>query len=105
MKWILLLVSHILFAVAGFAAGIYALPILIQPDSPDVSVVSNSSEGVLYRGMFERNRTDSDFLHWGEGDLWVTEDTIAFKGNWLPDRIISCISHQRLLKPRRILIA
>ncbi|EKO3842459.1 MULTISPECIES: DM13 domain-containing protein [Vibrio] len=84
MKWILLLVSHILFAVAGFAAGIYALPILIQPDSPDVSVVSNSSEGVLYRGMFERNRTDSDFLHWGEGELWVTEDTIAFQGELAP---------------------
>ncbi|APP07231.1 DM13 domain-containing protein [Vibrio harveyi] len=84
MKWILLLVSHILFAVAGFAAGIYALPILIQPDSPDVSVVSNSSKGVLYRGMFERNRTDSDFLHWGEGDLWVTEDTIVFQGELAP---------------------
>ncbi|ELE7130613.1 DM13 domain-containing protein [Vibrio harveyi] len=84
MKWILLLVSHILFAVAGFAAGIYALPILIQPDSPDVSVVSNSLEGVLYRGIFERNRIDSDFLHWGEGDLWVTEDTIAFQGELAP---------------------
>lgn len=50
MKWILLLVSHTLSVLAGFAAGIYALPILIQPDSPDVSVISNSTEGVLYQG-------------------------------------------------------
>jgi len=84
MKWILFLVSHTLCVLAGFAAGIYALPILIQPDSPDISVISKSSQGVLYQGTFDRNRTDSDFLHWGEGEIWLTEDTIAFQGELAP---------------------
>ena len=65
MKWILFLVSHTLCVLAGFAAGIYALPILIQPDSPDISVISKSTQGVLYQGAVDRNRTDSDFLHLG----------------------------------------
>ncbi|MGI9945897.1 DM13 domain-containing protein [Vibrio hyugaensis] len=84
MKWTLLFVSHTLCVLAGFAGGIYALPILIQPASPDVSVISNSSEGVLYQGSFDRNRADSDFLHWGEGKIWLTEDTLAFEGKLAP---------------------
>lgn len=65
MKRALLLTSHALCVLVGLAAGVYALPILIQPTSPDISAVSKATDGILYYGMFERNRIDSDFLHWG----------------------------------------
>ncbi|WP_045404790.1 DM13 domain-containing protein [Vibrio jasicida] len=84
MKRTLLLASHALCVLVGFAAGVYALPILIQPTSPDISAVSKGADGILYHGTFERNRADSDFLHWGEGSIWLTENTLAFEGKLAP---------------------
>ena len=76
--------SHALFAVAGFAAGIYMLPILTAPDAPSSSEVAATAAGAEYTGRFRRNLQGSDFLHWGEGKVSVGRDVIALQGKLAP---------------------
>ncbi len=83
-KLLLLLVSHLVVAVVGFAAGIYALPILIAPPPPDVSDVMAAADSAIYSGQFRRDLQDSDGLHWGEGDLYVGRSTISLRGEISP---------------------
>ncbi|WP_070965975.1 DM13 domain-containing protein [Vibrio sonorensis] len=84
MKWILLLISHALVGIAGFSLGVYLLPILIQPDAPPMALVESAIQKASYSGNFERSRQDSDFLHWGEGSVAVSADTIVFVGELAP---------------------
>ncbi|WP_047043099.1 DM13 domain-containing protein [Vibrio mexicanus] len=84
MKWILLLFSHSLVAVLGVALGIYILPILTQPVAPSLSSVQSMSNNAVFSGTFQRDRQDSDFLHWGEGAVSISEDTIGFIGELAP---------------------
>ncbi len=81
----LLLVGSHLFALAlGFAIGIYALPILTAPESPDESSIRSAAETARFTGMFRRDLEDSDPLHYGEGTLHVSGDVIAFEGRLAP---------------------
>ena len=85
MKRLLTLaVSHALFAVAGFAAGIYMLPILTAPDALSSSEVAAVAAGAEYTGQFQRNLQDSDLLHWGEGTVSVGRNVIALQGKIAP---------------------
>ena len=52
--------------MAGFAAGVYFLPILIAPPAPSSPDVAAAASGATYKGEFRRNLKDSDALHWGE---------------------------------------
>jgi len=79
-----LLVSHIAAIGAGFATGIYALPILIAPPAPDSTTVVKHSENGEYVATFSREREDSDAFHWGEGEVSIGPDTIAFAGRLAP---------------------
>ena len=76
--------THLLAAAVGFALGIYALPILIAPDPPLAEDVRSVSDQARYRGEFRRNLADSDWLHWGEGALFVGSSRIAFDGRLAP---------------------
>ena len=49
-KLLLLLVSHVIVAILGFAAGIYALPILIAPESPSAADVQAMSTEAMFEG-------------------------------------------------------
>ena len=62
---ILLIASHSIIGAAGFAAGTYALPILIAPDAPTVAQVSAVADSAIYTAEFRRDLIDSDALHWG----------------------------------------
>ncbi|MCG9595895.1 DM13 domain-containing protein [Vibrio sp. Isolate25] len=84
MKRIFLLFTHLMCGGVGFAIGIYALPILIQPDSPSMSSVENVTNNAVYTATFQRDRKDSDFLHWGEGSVSISQDKIAFVGELAP---------------------
>ncbi|HAS61278.1 MAG TPA: hypothetical protein DCS35_01135 [Vibrio sp.] len=84
MRNLLLLASHLIFAAMGFALGIYALPILTQPASPPMQEIQDISQHALYNGMFQRERLDSDFLHWGEGSLAISDTQIVFIGELAP---------------------
>lgn len=76
--------SHALFAVAGFAAGIYMLPILTAPAAPSSTEVAAMAAGAEYTGQFRRDLRDSDLLHWGEGTVSVGRNVIALQGEIAP---------------------
>ncbi|NGX17714.1 DM13 domain-containing protein [Wenzhouxiangella sp. XN24] len=81
---ILLLASHGAVAALGFAAGIYALPILIAPDAPTVAEVSTAARSATYTSEFRRDLEDSDALHWGEGRITVSERSVTHMGRLAP---------------------
>ena len=84
MKKLVLLSTHLAMGAVCFGLGVYAVPILIEPDSPSSSSVEAISQQAIYTGEFTRDRQDSDFLHWGEGIVSVSESAIAFEGELAP---------------------
>lgn len=84
LRWILLFATHLIALVAGFAAGIYVLPILTAPPGPDRAVLQATMQSALFKGRFERGLKGSDFLHWGEGEVRVAADKIAHEGRLAP---------------------
>lgn len=83
-KALLLTASHAAVAVAGFAGGIYALPILIAPDAPTAEQVKAAAAQALYQGEFRRDLKDSDALHWGEGAVTISATAISLLGKLSP---------------------
>ena len=79
-KIFLLLVTHIVVGLAGFAAGIYYLPILIAPPAPALADVEAVADEARYTGEFHRDLQDSDALHWGEGTVYVGSESISLEG-------------------------
>ena len=84
MKVFLLLISHVVALVIGFALGVYALPILIAPDAPSTAQVQVQAGAAAYKGQFRRNLKDSDALHWGEGTVSVSAKSIGLAGELAP---------------------
>ena len=80
----LLLISHLCIGGLGFALGIYYLPILIAPDGPDDQAIAEVMNKKLYFGEFSLDRKDSDRLHWGEGTVSISQESIAFSGELAP---------------------
>lgn len=78
------MLSHLGFGAAGFALGIYTLPILIAPPAPDEAEIAQVSQSAAFTGNFRRDLKGSDFLHWGEGDVSVSSHKIAHKGKLAP---------------------
>lgn len=83
-KALLLLASHALVALAGFAAGVYLLPILIAPPAPEVAVVSELASKARFTAQFRRDLTGSDALHWGEGTVSVGPGAVSLMGRLAP---------------------
>ena len=81
---LLLLVSHALVALLGFAAGIYLLPILIAPPAPEAAEVGVLAEKAQFTAQFRRDLAGSDALHWGEGTVSVGPAAIALMGRLAP---------------------
>jgi hypothetical protein len=83
-KSLLLVASHLLAVAAGFAAGVYLLPILTAPEAPSASEVASQASRATYAGQFRRDLKDSDLLHWGEGTVSVGPQSIALVGKLAP---------------------
>ncbi|MGR5063738.1 DM13 domain-containing protein [Photobacterium sp. DNB22_13_2] len=79
-----LIFTHIIAVGIGFALGIYALPILIAPDAPSVSTIQSVEAKAQFTATFDKDRQDSDFLHWGEGKVALAADSISFIGELAP---------------------
>lgn len=79
-----LTLSHIAIGILGFAIGIYTLPILTAPQGPGTAEIAQMSNTAQYRGEFRRDLTDSDALHWGEGQVFVSANAIALQGKLAP---------------------
>jgi hypothetical protein len=85
MKRVLvLLVTHVLALAAGFALGVYFLPILVAPAAPTATEVTARSAAAQYTAEFRRDLKDSDLLHWGEGKVTVGKDAVTFAGKLAP---------------------
>jgi hypothetical protein len=76
--------SYVLVAAGGFALGIYMLPILTAPAAPTAAEVASQAGQSVYTAQFQRELKDSDFLHWGEGTVWIGPRTVAFMGKLAP---------------------
>ncbi len=83
-RTIIFIFSHLLFAALGFAAGIYALPILTAPDAPSSTDVAAMAATAQFTGEFRRDLTGSDALHWGEGTISVGPRFISLQGKIAP---------------------
>lgn len=84
MKKLLLLVSHLAAAIIGFAAGIYALPILIAPPAPGQDALVAAANTAQFQGVFKRDLAGSDALHWGEGTVSVGPNAVSLMGRLAP---------------------
>ena len=78
------LATHGIALAIGFAAGIYALPILIAPEGPSAEEVSAVAETAMFSAEFTRDLQDSDRLHWGEGQVFVGPSSISHEGALAP---------------------
>lgn len=76
--------THLAAMAAGFAGGIYALPILHAPQAPSDAEVRSAGSAALFHGRFVRELADSDALHWGEGDVTVSATAVALHGRVAP---------------------
>ncbi|MBL8323593.1 MAG: DM13 domain-containing protein [Rubrivivax sp.] len=81
---LLLAVSHGAVGAVGFAAGIYALPILIAPDAPSAAAVGAAAGEAQFEAAFKRDLAGSDALHWGEGKVSVGRSAVALHGRLAP---------------------
>ncbi len=83
-KTILLTVSYLAVFLIGVGAGIYLLPILTAPPGPATSDVLAAAEDSMHSGQFRRDLQDSDAFHWGEGTVFVGQQTISLEGSVSP---------------------
>ena len=83
-RWLILAATHVATLALGFAAGIYALPILTAPPTPDAAALAATGKAALFTGRFERRLKGSDFVHWGEGNVTVSRNRIAHIGHLSP---------------------
>lgn len=81
---IALVVTHGLVGAAGFAGGIYALPLLTAPPAPSAGEVRQAAAQARFKGNFRRDLKDSDALHWGEGLVSLGPDTVTLMGRLAP---------------------
>ena len=81
---VLLVATHLAIGVVGFAAGIYALPILTAPPAPSNDKIEAMSMQARYTAQFRRDLEDSDALHWGEGTVSIGPGSIVFMGKLAP---------------------
>ena len=84
MKRLVLVVTHVLAVLAGFALGVYTLPILTAPAAPSVAEVKAVATEAAFTGQFRRDLKDSDPLHWGEGTVSVGSKAISLAGRIAP---------------------
>lgn len=83
-KTLVLATTHCLALGAGFALGVYLLPVLIAPPAPSAAEIGSAAAQSEFKGVFRRDLKDSDFLHWGEGAVTVGRRVIALQGRLAP---------------------
>ena len=79
-----MVVTHCLAVVLGFGLGVYYLPILTAAPAPDQAVLEEAAENASFTGEFTRELAGSDFLHWGEGTIAVSNTQITHIGEMSP---------------------
>lgn len=83
-RLMLLAITHATAVAFGFGLGIYLLPILTAPASPDTAMLEEKAGAALFSAEFTRELRGSDFLHWGEGKVSITPTQIVHEGSLAP---------------------
>ncbi|MEM9394062.1 MAG: DM13 domain-containing protein [Pseudomonadota bacterium] len=83
-RLVLFLFTHGAAVAIGFAAGIYFLPILTAPPSPDAEMLEERAQAAMFNAELTRELRGSDRLHWGEGMISLTETQIVHQGALSP---------------------
>jgi len=78
------LITHGAALAIGFALGIYFLPILTAPPSPDADTLQATAQEAMFSGALTRDLPGSDALHWGEGTISLTPTQIVHEGRLSP---------------------
>ncbi|MFY8328396.1 DM13 domain-containing protein [Pseudoalteromonas sp. ZZD1] len=78
------LLSYIVVFLFGFAGGMYALPLLTAPPAPSQLELATHAQRALFSGEFKRDLPGSDALHYGIGQVRLTNTTISFDGELSP---------------------
>lgn len=68
----------------GFALGVYLLPILTAPPSPDAAFLEEMAAEAIYTAEFQQDLRGHDFLHWGNGTVSLTTTQIIHTGELAP---------------------
>jgi hypothetical protein len=84
MKALFLTATHVITLMVGVGLGIYLLPILTAPPSPDSAMLAETAKNAAYRGELTRELRGSDFLHWGEGSISLSPTRIVHEGKLAP---------------------
>jgi hypothetical protein len=79
-----LIISHVAAGAVGFGLGIYFLPILTAPASPDAAMLEKTAQSAEFSAEFTRDLRGSDFLHWGEGKISISDTHIIHQGSLAP---------------------
>ncbi len=77
-------VTHGIAVAIGFALGIYLLPILTAPSSPDAAMLEEKAQSAQFTTELTRDLLGSDFLHWGEGTISLSDSEIVHEGKLAP---------------------
>jgi hypothetical protein len=83
-RLIVLAATHIAALGLGFGLGVYSLPILTAEDAPDVAVLEQAAKTASYSATLSRDLRGSDSLHWGEGRISLSPETISHIGELAP---------------------
>ena len=83
-KKVILLFTHTIVLIMGFALGVYFLPILTAPKSLDVSTINEYEQKAIYQTEFVKELKGSDFLHWGEAKVTISDDKVTVNGSIAP---------------------
>ncbi|MBT8388315.1 MAG: DM13 domain-containing protein [Erythrobacter sp.] len=78
------LIAIALSALVILGAGIYLYPILTAEDAPDSAQLDAAEAGAEYTAQLTRDLRGSDALHWGEGQVSVSAESIAHRGELAP---------------------
>lgn len=77
-------VTHGAALAVGFGLGVYLLPILTAPPSPDAASLEAMSEDAVYTAEITEDLRGNDFLHWGKGTVSLTSTQIVHEGELAP---------------------
>ncbi|MBQ4810844.1 hypothetical protein A7985_10385 [Pseudoalteromonas luteoviolacea] len=84
MRFLFKLMFTVLVFCFGFAMGVYSLPIMMAPPAPTQTALSDVANGAKFTAQFTKDLQGSDFLHFGEGDVFIGDQSIGFEGRLAP---------------------
>ncbi|SEW43932.1 Electron transfer DM13 [Cognatiyoonia koreensis] len=78
------LLTHGMALGVGFGLGIYLLPILTAPPSPDTATLEAMAQDATFTAEIAEDLPGNDFLHWGKGTVSLTPTQIVHTGELAP---------------------